>query len=61
MVRASGYIQSVRDIEMIPLGVSESAVTPLTIKACGEVVIAGHKCGAVVAEQTEKAKWFGGP
>ncbi|GGN38036.1 MULTISPECIES: efflux RND transporter permease subunit [Marinomonas] len=38
MVRASGYIQSVEDIEMIPLGVSESG-TPLTIKDVADVGI----------------------
>ncbi|MBR7889691.1 efflux RND transporter permease subunit [Marinomonas sp. A79] len=38
MVRASGYIQSVEDIEMIPLGVSESG-TPLTIKDVANVGI----------------------
>ncbi|MGJ8647669.1 MAG: efflux RND transporter permease subunit [Marinomonas colpomeniae] len=36
MVRASGYIQSVEDIEMIPLGVTESG-TALTIKDVAEV------------------------
>ncbi|AWY01532.1 cation transporter [Marinomonas primoryensis] len=58
MVRASGYIQSVEDIEMIPLGVSESG-TPLTIKDVAEVGI-GPQMRRGLAELNGEGEVVGG-
>ena len=58
MIRASGYIQSVEDIEMIPLGVSESG-TPLTIKDVAEVGI-GPQMRRGLAELNGEGEVVGG-
>jgi Cu(I)/Ag(I) efflux system membrane protein CusA/SilA len=58
MVRASGYIQSVEDIELIPLGVSESG-TPLTIKDVAEVGI-GPQMRRGLAELNGEGEVVGG-
>jgi Cu(I)/Ag(I) efflux system membrane protein CusA/SilA len=58
MVRASGYIKSVEDIEMIPLGVSESG-TPLTIKDVAEVGI-GPQMRRGLAELNGEGEVVGG-
>lgn len=58
MIRASGYIQSVEDIEMIPLGVSESG-TPLTIKDVAEVGV-GPQMRRGLAELNGEGEVVGG-
>ncbi|MCV2404124.1 CusA/CzcA family heavy metal efflux RND transporter [Marinomonas sp. C2222] len=58
MVRASGYIQSIEDIEAIPLGVSESG-TPLTIKDVAEVGI-GPQMRRGLAELNGEGEAVGG-
>jgi copper/silver efflux system protein len=58
MVRASGYIQSIEDIEMIPLGVSESG-TPLTIKDVADVGI-GPQMRRGLAELNGEGETVGG-
>ena len=58
MVRASGYIQSIEDIEAIPLGVSTSG-TPLTIKDVAEVGI-GPQMRRGLAELNGEGETVGG-
>ena len=58
MVRASGYIQSIEDIEAIPLGVSASG-TPLTIKDVAEVGI-GPQMRRGLAELNGEGETVGG-
>ena len=58
MVRASGYIQSIEDIEAIPLGVSASG-TPLTIKDVAEVGI-GPQMRRGLAELNGEGEAVGG-
>ncbi|ETI60464.1 efflux RND transporter permease subunit [Marinomonas profundimaris] len=58
MVRASGYIQSIEDIEMIPLGVSESG-TPVTIKDVADVGV-GPQMRRGLAELNGEGETVGG-
>ncbi|MEL0624414.1 efflux RND transporter permease subunit [Marinomonas arenicola] len=58
MVRSSGYIKGVKDIEMIPLGVSDQGV-PLTIKDVAEVRV-GPQMRRGVAELNGKGETVGG-
>lgn len=58
MVRSSGYIKGVKDIEMIPLGVSDQGV-PLTIKDVAEVRV-GPQMRRGVAELNGEGETVGG-
>jgi Cu(I)/Ag(I) efflux system membrane protein CusA/SilA len=58
MVRSSGYIKGVKDIEMIPLGVSDQGV-PLTIKDLAEVRV-GPQMRRGVAELNGEGETVGG-
>jgi len=58
MVRSSGYIKGVKDIKMIPLGVSDQGV-PLTIKDVAEVRV-GPQMRRGVAELNGEGETVGG-
>ena len=59
MIRATGYLKSIEDIENIPLGASDNG-TPLLIKHVADIVVEGPQMRRGIAELNGEGEVVGG-